>query len=646
MTDQRDTKDGGETPEEQPFTLDLSLTPDWAREPPTSQRFESTRYDNYDDRGGRGSRDRRPRRPRSDNERQGSRGGRPETRTPRPERREREARRGRSDSGGPRPDGPMPPAGAPAAPRRSDGPPSDRPRPAAREGPSRPQSGGNYRPSGQGQHGPRRNQYQEREEIPDLPVEIRFLPDQKALAGIVRKIQTTHRAYPLRDLARLFLDNPEACLIRLQLKKEAGEDAKLLHCKFCNASALSEEALKEHIIFSHLADAFDSEEIDGDPPTGNFVCVARCGITGKLLGPPNHHSYNWNVQNILRTRVSNMNEETYRNRIEMLHEPELVEQWREEAKTQMVYRVKGGTDEDPSPPLDRQAAEAQFTREHLPRAVSHAAHVAFPASAVDKIPDQELANFVRASLRREMRFPASLFFALRGAFRHKHLYTFKAGQGKGMDFVMFKPPVPLDPAHTVADVRLVLEHIDQTPGCTVGELVAALTGGAPADSPEVTHVRSQLQWLVEKGHLIEYFNGVLATPAEHPFFRHTTPPPGRGRTQGGPRRDSAPRQAPRPKPAAKPAAAPAPEVTPKATASEPEPEATTPEPTPEAATKPVPEPEATTPEPEPEATPDEPATAVAEPEAEVTPDEAPVTPTDATPAPEPEDAPAKTPPSE
>lgn len=369
------------------------------------------------------------------------------------------------------------------------------------------------------------------------------------MAGIVRKIQASHRAYPLRDLARLFLENPESCLIRLQLQKEAGE-AKLFHCKHCNASALSEEALREHILFAHLSDAFDSEETEGEPPSGNFVCVARCGITGTLLGPPNHHSYNWNVQNILRTRVTNMSEETYRHRIEMLHDPELVEKWREEARHQTIYRVKGGSDEDPSPPLDRQAAEAYFIREHLPHAISHAAHVAFPASDVDKIPDRPLATFVRLSLQREMRFPASLFFALRGAFRHKHLYVFKAGQGKGMDFVMFRQPAPLDPAHTVADVRHVLEQIDQTPGCTVGELIAGLTDGAAADSAEATHVRSQLQWLVEKGHVIEYFNGVLATPAEHPFFRHTTPPPGRDHGDGPVRHGGAPRPPPRPRAAA------------------------------------------------------------------------------------------------
>ena len=59
-----------------------------------------------------------------------------------------------------------------------------------------------------------------RPEFPPLPLEIRVLPEQKALGAVIRRIQTSHRAFPLRDIAWLFLDNPASCLIRVEPVKD------------------------------------------------------------------------------------------------------------------------------------------------------------------------------------------------------------------------------------------------------------------------------------------------------------------------------------------------------------------------------------------------------------------------------------------
>jgi len=84
-----------------------------------------------------------------------------------------------------------------------------------------------------------------RPEYPPLPLEIRVLPEQKALGAVIRRIQTSHRAFPLRDIAWLFLDNPASCLIRVEPLKD--QQLPLFQCKVCGMPALSEEEIRAQL---------------------------------------------------------------------------------------------------------------------------------------------------------------------------------------------------------------------------------------------------------------------------------------------------------------------------------------------------------------------------------------------------------------
>ena len=374
-----------------------------------------------------------------------------------------------------------------------------------------------------------------------LPLEIRVLPDQKALGAVIRKIQSSHRAYPLRDIARLFLDNDAAYQIRIEPAKDAV--LPLFQCKVCQLPALSEEEIRTHVLTTHLADFFDASEIETEPPAGNFVCVARCGLSGELLGPPNHHSYSARVQEMLRTRYAHMSPEAYRARIEMVRDPEAVSQWRESCRKKTVYRRKRPDAPAPEaapaadaaapaeaenapaaetelalgPPMERAAAELVFQREILPEQIVAAKHLVCLASAVRRTPSHRLLEAVRETMNRELRFPASLFFALRGAFRHRSLHLFRANHERGQEFVVVRAPAALDASHVVADLGVVLEHINQHPGCTRPELLAALANG---DEARAAHLATQLNTLVEKAHVIEFYNGILCPPQEYPAFRY------------------------------------------------------------------------------------------------------------------------------
>ncbi len=381
-----------------------------------------------------------------------------------------------------------------------------------------------------------------RQEAPPLPLEIRVLPEQKALGAVIRRIQTSHRAFPLRDIAWLFLDNPASCLIRIEPLKD--QQMPLFQCKVCGLPALTEEDVRAHLLSRHMEDYFDVEEVECEPPAGSFVCVAKCGLSGTLLGPPNHHGFNTKVNEMLRTRYTDMSEENYRARIETVRDPEVIEQWRQQCTKKFVYRRKGLSEaaaETPAPtdvevvpdaaaerpeeareeaprppPMEREIAEMVFMREIVPAQVASVRHMVCTAAVAMQTPSRPLYFALKDVLQRERRFPSSLFFSLRGAFRHRKLHLFRVNDVRGPDFVMLKPAVALDPAHAVQTLREVLAYVNEHPACRKTEMVLTLAQG---DEAKIKETLVQLAWLVEKGHVIEYYNEVLSVPLEYPVFR-------------------------------------------------------------------------------------------------------------------------------
>ena len=273
--------------------------------------------------------------------------------------------------------------------------------------------------------------------------------------------------------------------------------------------ALDQSLLAAHVLKQHLADYFVVEEKLSDPPAGQFVCVAKCGLSGTLLGPPNHHSYAEKSHEIHRTRYPEMSWDEYQSRIQMVRDPALIEQWKEESRKQTLYRRKqaGG---EPGEPMKMAEAEALVLKEIAPTAVQDTRRATVPAVVAREIEDRALMTAVREAWQKENRFPLMLTIALRGAFRHRRLYVFKAG--KGIDFVSSVQPVPLEPEHAVEPIRQVLSYLREHPGCTRQSLVEALRPGLPADAPEIKDVLTPLAWLIERGHIIEFFNGTLSVP--------------------------------------------------------------------------------------------------------------------------------------
>ena len=108
----------------------------------------------------------------------------------------------------------------------------------------------------------------------------------------------TGRAYPLFQIAQIVLVKPERYAVQLGVKKNADGTVKqpLFACALDDTPWLSEAEAIAHVLKVHFATFYQAERTSIEPPKGKYTFVAQCGMSGKILGPPNHHDY----QNQLR----------------------------------------------------------------------------------------------------------------------------------------------------------------------------------------------------------------------------------------------------------------------------------------------------------------------------------------------------------
>jgi hypothetical protein len=343
-----------------------------------------------------------------------------------------------------------------------------------------------------------------REPVRELPVSVSFLPEQQRLASLVRQIHHARRAYPLMELAHLFIHDAEGYLVKIEVNKGA-EEFCLYQCKRCKAVACTKEMIIQHLMSSHLSDVYEKKEIETDPPAGQFVCVARCRKSGVLLGPPNHHSYTDKLNELHQTRFPQLSLDDYKRSIETVRDEELIEQWKEERRKKTVYQLRSDPEAEP---VDLHKAEAEFMR--VIEADYEMTHRAIlPSKVAQGLDDHNITHAIRKVWSKESQFPLSMSFAMRAAFRHMHLYLFKAGK---INFVTHIKPRPVRPADTVESIAEVLLFLKENPGSTRKHLLEILHPGIGPESPEAKEALQPLGWLIERGHIIEFFNGTLSVP--------------------------------------------------------------------------------------------------------------------------------------
>lgn len=343
-----------------------------------------------------------------------------------------------------------------------------------------------------------------------LDCDVKILPETKALGTIFRKLQGDAHAYKLKDLAYFFLDNPQSILLKITPRAAESSNAQppvFFQCKACGFASTREEDVLSHALAAHLGDYYDAKEIDCEPPKGNFSCVAKCGLSGVLLGPPNIHEFNATVREMVRTRYPDMSEEQYRAHIEMVRDADVIEAWRTGATKKTVFFAKGQADVEGAAQLTREQAEGEFRRTILPSLLERPKSLMITADVVQKSPVKPLVWAVNDAIQAERRAPAAMCYALRGAFHHRKLHFFRANDARGPEFVAGVEYKPFDAAHAIPELARAATFVAENPCCDKSEF--------PTDDPEF---EQHLNWLVTTGHVVAFTNGVFSAVEKFPKY--------------------------------------------------------------------------------------------------------------------------------
>jgi len=449
----------------------------------------------------------------------------------------------------PRPGGGMPPEqserrGGEEPPRSAEGPRGGRP--AEREGGERRWSGS--RPP--------------MEPRPYLSpyFNVVFYPEDAGFSALVKAMRGSCRTFELFEIARLILGKPDRFVVVVTRRAPeapapaAGAPAETQEPRPQAPLCLtlpdglpfdSEEAAFAYMAEKHLDRYFDQAIVEVEPPKGNFPFVNRCTLSGELLGPPNYHRYQQIVQQHHAAHFSRMPFDRYRERIETVRDPEVVNQWLEKMKKTTRYTWKLGAEGEAPVVFDSiEEARAYLASKAKDKVVKTVESARFHGKLIEMLPPGEIRRAIDGHVERQRRFPLDTANALRGRLRREGFTIFKKGS-KGISYVCavkrkFRVPgqtfadsigaliafIEAHPMIQLKDLPLQLLGFAPPPPPPPVSLEAATTAPAPAEAPAVPsegtlspeqqeklkRLTMDLRWLVREGYVTEFADGRLFTP--------------------------------------------------------------------------------------------------------------------------------------
>jgi hypothetical protein len=340
-------------------------------------------------------------------------------------------------------------------------------------------------------------------------ITIRFLPYSLAFDNVVEQIKSGSVAYSVFALARLFLEKPERYEVRLTAKAESpvyqlGENG---------AMSLDRDFLERNAFRFAREDFYKIDITQSDPIKGNFSNVARCRLSGMLLGPTNHHNYQPQLRSLYEQRFSRrMSFAEYQRQIEIANDPALIEQWKEQART--VTTFTSLHDETSSTFASAADAERHFRSNYLPGLVRSVEEVTINGVLSRRLPDRALNRAVEDAWTRETGSPSNMMQELAGRLRQAGLNVFRHRRG-----MLFVSPIRVrafvhEQAGVSPSVNGILDALSATPGTNRKELSEKLITDVANEGAEQHKLAlaSDLRWLINEGYVIEFNDGSLDLP--------------------------------------------------------------------------------------------------------------------------------------
>jgi hypothetical protein len=340
-------------------------------------------------------------------------------------------------------------------------------------------------------------------------ITFRFLPYSPAFENVVAQIKSGSVAYSLYALARLFLEKPERYDVRLTAKAES----PLYRLGDNGALSLSREFLERNAFRLAQSDFYRVDVTESEPIKGNFSNIARCRLSGTLLGPTNHHNYQLQLRSLYEQRFSRrMSFADYQRQIEVVNDAELVERWKQEARKVTTYTAS--REEGPLTFSSPTEAERHFRSHYLEGLIKGLEEATIGGVLSRRLQDRMLNRAIEDAWVRETRSPSGMMQELAGQFRQNGLQVFRHRRG-----MLFVSPIRTrafvhEQAGVSSSVNAIFEALTGTAVINRKQLFEKLIGDAAPEDAESRKlaVASDLRWLINEGYVIEFNDGSLDLP--------------------------------------------------------------------------------------------------------------------------------------
>jgi len=319
-------------------------------------------------------------------------------------------------------------------------------------------------------------------------------PEDTGFAAMVKAVRASCRTYQLFEITKAVLEKNDRFVVVVQrarperpqrqaegapaegevaaAPKPAQEKIAPIYMSLPDHLPFdTEDAAIQHVLSNNLGAFFDMQEVEIEAPKGNFPIINKCGITGELLGPPNHHRYQQVLQQHHAAKLSRMPFERFRESIISAREPEVIAAWMEKMKKATRYTWKppvartattppmevaapaaapaeGAPAPEAAAPAAAPAPEApapisfdniEDARLHLlanarDKVVRAVESVRFQGKMIEKLPPGEIRRALEGHVERQRRFPLDTANALRGRLRREGFTIFKKGS-RGVSYV-------------------------------------------------------------------------------------------------------------------------------------------------------------------------------------------------------------------
>ena len=294
--------------------------------------------------------------------------------------------------------------------------------------------------------------------------EVLFYPDDAAFRALLKAIRASCRTYELFEVAQLILQKPERFVLVIKsLPPPDGPGTPIFVSQPDLLPFETEEAAIGHVFDKHLDKFFDIEEIEVEPPKGNFVGVSRCGFTGELLGPPNYHKYQQLLREHHARRLANVPFDRFTARVELVKEPEHLAAWLEKMKKTTRYKLKTPIEGAPEFFESLDSARQFLVGKNKDALVRGLETGRYSGRSLEQFPPGNIRRSVEAVLAQQRRFPLDTANNLRGRLRRMKFNLYKKGS-KGVSYICAVKRRFRDPQTVLAEhVQKLITFIEQHP---------------------------------------------------------------------------------------------------------------------------------------------------------------------------------------